>query len=178
MSEVSRDIVTARGDLLDLDGLIAKSKRPINFREKASVVPPRPVVRGAQPTVRGGFIPARGDVADQAPIARGVEPVDALKRPPVSALNPEGDQTSMSELTGIDIRKENLSPLRLAELKKGVDETDAISVADATLQGIAQSTTESSPRAVQEANRIDQERVRPRRKGALAALEQEASDDQ
>jgi len=95
-------VTTARGDGLNIDDLIAKSKRPIGTKEAKSTIKKRKVPGGSKPLNVRGFQPAQGEA--KTPVHEGTE-ATAPQEAPVSAFNDGEKASSEADITGIKVKK-------------------------------------------------------------------------
>jgi len=94
-------VTTARGEGLNIDDLIAKSKRPIGVKEEKSTVK-KQKVPGKTPINVRGFQPAQGESKPhEASKAPAVETTPVAK----AAFNDGKDASSQADLTGIKVKK-------------------------------------------------------------------------
>jgi len=128
-------VTTARGEGLNIDDLIAKSKRPIGVMEEKSTVK-KQKVPGKTPINVRGFQPAQGEAKPQeAAQAPAVEAAPA----PKAAFNDGNDASSQADLTGIKVKK------RVSTKKPTGTAVDA---ASSTLGDIMTGLEDGNPNAV------------------------------
>lgn len=92
-------VTTARGDGLNIDDLIAKSKRPIGVTEEKSTVK-KQKVPGKTPINVRGFQPAQGEAKPQE--VEKAAPVEAARK---AASTDSKEANSQADLTGIKVKK-------------------------------------------------------------------------
>lgn len=94
-------VTTARGDGLNIDDLIAKSKRPIGTTEEKSTIK-KQKVPGKTPINVRGFQPAQGEAKPQ----EVTEAAPAKATPAHKAAFKDGKEaSSQADLTGIKVKK-------------------------------------------------------------------------
>ena len=142
-------VTTARGEGLNIDDLIAKSKRPIGTKEAKSEIKKRKVP-GRKPLNVRGFQPAQGEAKPHG------EPTPAAETPetpaPVAAFNDGEEAASTADITGIKVKK------RASTKKPNVPAEEA---AGEALGDIMSGLEAGSPNAVTAA---EQEEKKPTRR--------------
>lgn len=100
-------VSTARGEVLNLDDLIAKAKRPVGLKEAASTraKPNYSPEASNTPRVRG-FVPAAGSRREEDPgIDETFVPSTPKAGPVISRVTPEGGNPTLADLTGVTVSK-------------------------------------------------------------------------
>lgn len=144
-------VTTARGDGLNIDDLIAKSKRPIGVKEENSTIKKRKIPGGNKPLNVRGFQPAQGEAKPQE-----VESVASIKEKPApkAAFNDGKEANSQADLTGIKVKKR-------ASTKKSTGTAEE--AASEALGDIMTGLEKGSPNAV---NAAEQEEKPTRRRSS------------
>lgn len=130
-------VTTARGDGLNIDDLIAKSKRPIGTKEEKSTIKKRKVPGGRKPLNVRGFQPAQGEA--KTPVREDTTEAPAPQEAPVAAFNDGKKASSEADITGIKVKK------RATTRKPNVPAEEA---ASETLGDIMTGLENGSPNAV------------------------------
>ncbi len=140
-------VSTARGDSLNLDDLIAKSKRPIGTQEEKSTIKKQKVPGTRRPINVRGFRPAHGEAKPK--LAETV--TEEKKRVPKAASTGGKKATSQADFTSIKVKKR-------ASTKKP---TGTVAAATSDALGDIMSGLESgSPNAVSAAEQEDKKPTR------------------
>ena len=142
-------VTTARGDSLNFDDLVAKSKRPIGLKEEKSTIKKKPdPSRRKQLNVRG-FRPAQGE--SKLPEATAVPEQVAEQKAPISAYNDGKEADSLADVTGIKVKKK-------ATTKK--PDKPAVEAASDALGDILGDIEASNPNSVAAADEVEKEEVK------------------
>ncbi len=132
-------VTTARGESLDIDNLIAKSKRPIGTKEEKTEIKKRKIPGSKTPINIRGFQPAQGN--SSPPVVETVAQKE-IKDTPISSYNDGKKAKSASDLTGIKVRKRSTT-------KKPTG--TAADASNAVLDDITSSLESGTPNAVKAA---------------------------
>lgn len=97
-------VTTARGEALNFDDLIAKSKRPIGTREEKTEIKKRKIPGSKTPLNIRGFQPAQGEATPPVVEVKVDQPKE-IPAVPLSAYNDGKKAESVSDITGIKVRK-------------------------------------------------------------------------
>ena len=142
-------VTTARGDSLNIDDLVAKSKRPIGLKEEKSTIKKKAdPARRKQINVRG-FRPAQGE--SKPPEAKGVKEQVVEQKVPISAYNDGKAAGSLADVTGIKVKK--------SATTKQPDKPLAEATSDA-LGDILGTLEDSNPNSVAAADEVEKEEVK------------------
>ena len=144
-------ITTARGESLNLDDLIAKSKRPIGVQEQNSTIKKKPDPTKRKPLNVRGFVPAQGEAKTPKVAEEGLR-LDPPAKAPVSAFKKGEEAKSVADMTGIRVEKK-------ATTKK--PDVPAAEAASEALGDILGSLEESVPNAVNAADEAEEEEKKP-----------------
>lgn len=145
-------VTTARGDGLNIDDLIAKSRRPIGTKEEKSTIKKRKVPGGRKPLNVRGFQPAQGEAKPQEASTPAV--VTKAAPAPAAAFNDGKEASSQSDLTGIKVKKR-------ASTKKPTGTAEDAS--NAVLSDITSSLEDGNPNAVAAAEQEEKKKPTRRR---------------
>lgn len=120
-------VTTARGDALNLDDLIAKSKRPVGLKEAASTRATANYVPELTNTTKvRGFVPAAGARRDD----QGVDdetfvPSIPKAGPVISKATPDGGNPSLADLTGVTVSKSTRTRVKAEATSPVAEEEDS-----------------------------------------------------
>ena len=145
-------VTTARGDSLNIDDLIAKSKRPIGLKEDKSTIKKKTKPGSRKQLNVRGFRPAQGEAK---PPESEIQEQPEQKKVPVSAFNDGKDARSVADMTGIKVEKK-------ATTKKP-DKPAAEAASDA-LGDILGTLEETAPNSVAAAEEVEKEEKKTTRR--------------
>ena len=101
-------VTTARGEQLNMDDLIAKSRKPLDYKETKAEVKPRKINRGSPINVMQGYVPGAGEDTPKEIVPESVVEETTSKaassKKMKSAFTGE-EARSMADLTGVKIEK-------------------------------------------------------------------------
>ncbi len=142
-------VTTARGEALDIDDLIAKSKRPVGTKEAKAEIKKRKIPGSKTPINIRGFQPAQGKA--HTPVLETTEVKKEIPVAPLSSYNDGKKANSTADLTGIKVRKR-------ATTKK--PKGSAADASNALLDDITSSLKAGSPNAVTVAEEEDKKQIK------------------
>ena len=88
-------VYSGRGDIIDMNALVEKSMKPATRRDPTAEINPMTVSRAVQPRLRAQYVGGNTPVGD----------VNPFQKPVYSGNTPEGEETTLAELTGVKIDK-------------------------------------------------------------------------